>query len=203
MSGPVALLGTAGPSTKAQVPDATVPLMAREAHTAARVSTALAVVVGLAACGSSSPQPAASGCTRGGTYCVSIEVTGSLSGHLATAHPPAGFAELCQQLSRPRVAWISHVYGTLNGEVWHLVVETSTYTGPGSYTALLTFGTVQPITGAVTSVPVDKDKYVGQGTATVGEGGASATLRGSLNIASSNRTISVSGSLSCQPAATK
>lgn len=177
--------------------------MPAAAPIATRATAALAVVLGVSACNSSptqSPSPSASAgtsrCSASGVYCVSVDVTGTLDGHLAAVSAPSGFAVVCRALTRPRDAWVTHVYSMLGGRLWHLVVETTAYTGPGTYNALLTFSVAQSATGTPTAAP--EDSYAGQGTATVAAGGAAATITGTVHTADSTRTLNLSGSLSCQ-----
>jgi hypothetical protein len=181
------------------------PLMARAAPVVTRAGAAMAVTFGFAACSSGSQPPSstasasagASQCAVAGAYCVDIDVTGTLAGHLTAAAAPSGFAVVCRALTRPHNAWVSHVYTMLDGKLWHLVVETTAYAGAGSYNALLTFSLAQAATG---TPPPAAESYSGQGKAVVASGGAAATVTGSLRTADAVHTITVKGGLSCQSA---
>jgi hypothetical protein len=146
----------------------------------------------IASCGSTPKLQSPSTC-EGGHYCVGVDVTGQLSGRLATAPAPGNFRAICTVLPKPHTAWVAHVYGTLQRGTWLLVVQTNQYTGPASYSANVTLGKL--VSG--TSKTTTSDNYIGQGTAKVGAGKTSADITADLNAQPGGKAIHLSGILSC------
>lgn len=165
-------------------------LRGAERDVRARASILMACALAIASCGSSSPS-LPSPC--GGHYCVGVNVTGQLNSELTTALPPGNFRAICTVLPKPKVAWVAHVYGALQGATWLLAVQTVKYTGPATYNATVTLGKLP--TGKSSVAP--SSNYVGQGTAIVGAGGTSAGLTADLKARAGGKSIHLSGSLSC------
>jgi hypothetical protein len=155
-----------------------------------------ACVMAIASCGSSPqpPSPTDSPACRGGQYCVNVDVTGQVSGRLATAMPPGNFRVICTVLPKPNPAWVAHVFGTLQGGTWLLVVQAGKYTAPASYSAIVTLGKLASGSAGTTT----SADYVGDGTVVVGSGGTSASMTANLRAQQgAGKAIHVGGTISC------